>query len=130
MPTPDYQPPRGSTAVFSGPWLRYEPAPGVHRYHQGYVATVAGWWNGAYELTLDAEAVTALADTLDAMADYVGGDWRSVDFDGHTLTVARPLSLGGGVHRVRPVEGRYRIGWGLPWLPVDLRRCDRVFGKP
>ncbi|MEV6377659.1 hypothetical protein [Micromonospora musae] len=130
MTTPDYAPPRGSTAIFSGRWLRYEPVPGFHRYHEGYLATVTGWWNGSVELALDHEAVTALAQTFAAMATYVGGDWHTVDFDGHTLTVARPISLGGGVHLVEPTAGRYRIGWGLPWLPVDPRRCDRVFGQP
>ncbi|WP_428962232.1 hypothetical protein [Micromonospora fluostatini] len=130
MLTPDYEPPRGSTAVFSGRWLRYEPVPGFHRYHEGYVATVIGWWNGAVEISLDHEAVTALTQTFDAMAPYVGGDWRTLSFDGQTLTVARPLSLGGGVHLVQPTDGRYRIGWGLPWLPADPGRCDRVFGQP
>ncbi|MFI7650302.1 hypothetical protein ACIBTZ_30105 [Micromonospora sp. NPDC049460] len=129
MPTPDYTPPRGSTAVFSGPWLRYEPIPGSHRYYEGYTATLIGWWNGTCELSIDAKAVTALARMFTAMADYVGGDWRTIDFDGRILTVARPLSLGGGVHRVEPTGGRYRIGWGLPWLPVDPRRCDRIAGE-
>jgi len=130
MPTPDYEPRRGSTAVFSGRWLRYEPVPGFDRYHEGYRATVLGWWNGAFELSLDHEATTALAQTFNAMADYVGGDWRTIDFDGHILTIARPQSVGGGLHRAGPTDGRYRIGWGLPWLPVDLNRCDRVFGHP
>ncbi|MEV0005648.1 hypothetical protein AB0H28_25655 [Micromonospora sp. NPDC050980] len=130
MPTADYTPPRGSTAVFSGRWLRYEPVPGFHRYYEGYLATVTGWWNGAFELTLDREAVTALVQTFAAMGNYVGGDWHTVDFDGHTLTVARPVSLGSGVHLVQPTAGRYRIGWGLPWRPVDPSRCDRVFGQP
>ncbi|TDC27782.1 hypothetical protein E1211_28865 [Micromonospora sp. 15K316] len=129
MPTREHQPAQGQAAVFSGPWLRYEPVPGVHRYHHGYVGTVTGFWNGAYEIAVDTDAVAALAETFHAMADYVGGDWRTVDFDGRFLTVARPLSLGGGVHRVTPDDGRYRIGWGLPWQPVDLRRCDQVFGR-
>ncbi|MBF9134721.1 hypothetical protein I0C86_38195 [Plantactinospora sp. S1510] len=130
MPTPDYQPPRGSTAVFSGPWLRYEPVSGFHRYYEGYLATVIGWWNGAFEFSLDRDSVTALAQMFGAMANYVGGDWRTVDFDGRTLTVALPLSLGGGVHLLQPAGGRYRIGWGLSWLPVDPSRCDRLFGQP
>ncbi|TQJ23750.1 hypothetical protein FBZ33_4063 [Micromonospora sp. A202] len=130
MTTPDYTPRQGSTAVFSGRWLRYEPVPGFHRYHEGYLATVAGWWNGSFELALDHEAVTALTQTFAAMASYVGGDWRTVGFDGHTLTIARPVSLGGDVHLVKPTGGRYRIGWGLPWLPVDSSRCDHVFGQP
>ncbi|WP_433388658.1 hypothetical protein [Micromonospora sp. KLBMP9576] len=128
MPTPDYLPQRGSTAVFSGPWLRYEPVHGSHRYYQGYTATVIGRWNGTFELSIDAQAVAALARTLDEMAEYVGGDWRTVNFDGRVLTIARPLSLGGGVHLVEPTAGRYRIGWGLSWLPVDPGRCDRVVG--
>ncbi|MER7894286.1 hypothetical protein ABTX15_31215 [Micromonospora sp. NPDC094482] len=128
MPTPDYLPARGSTAVFSGPWLRYAPIHGAHRYYEGYVATVLGWWNGVCELSIDAETASALAKTFTAMADYVGGDWRTVDFDGHVLTVARPPSLGGGVHRVEPANGRYRIGWGLPWLSVNPQNCDHVFG--
>ncbi|WBB78568.1 hypothetical protein O7606_20420 [Micromonospora sp. WMMD882] len=130
MPTVDYEPARGSTAVFSGRWLRYEPVPGFHRYHEGYRATVVGWWNGACEFTLDRDAVTALAQMFTAMADHVGGDWRTVDFDGHILTIVRPASLGGGVHLAHPADGRYRIGWGLPWRPVDPHRCDRVFGQP
>ncbi|WJK33140.1 hypothetical protein [Solwaraspora sp. WMMA2065] len=131
MPTPDYEPARGSTTVVSGRWLRYEPVPGFHRFYEGYLATVTGWWNGAVEFTLDRQAVTALAQTFTAMADHVGGDWRTVDFDGHTLTVTRPVSLGGGVHRAAPDDGgRYRIGWGLPWRPVDPTRCDRIFGRP
>lgn len=130
MPTPDYLPRRGSTAVFSGPWLRYSPTPGSHRYYEAYTATVIGWWNGAFELSIDAEAASALALSFSQMAEYVGGDWRTVDFDGHVLTVARPLSLGGGVHLIEPTGGRYRIGWGLPWLPVDPRRCDHITGRP
>ncbi|WP_433458400.1 hypothetical protein [Micromonospora sp. CA-248212] len=130
MTTPDYIPREGSTAVFSGRWLRYEPVPGFHRYHEGYLATVSGWWNGSFELALDHEAVTALTQTFAAMATYVGGDWHTVGFDGHTLTIARPVSLGGGVHLVEPTGGRYRVGWGLPWLSVDPRRCDHVFGQP
>ncbi|MBU8857760.1 MULTISPECIES: hypothetical protein [unclassified Micromonospora] len=128
MRTPDYLPPRGSTAVFSGPWLRYQPAPGVDRYVLGYVAVVLGWWNGAVELSVDGAALHAIAASFDGMAEYVGGDWRSVDLDDGVLTVSRPLSLGGGVHRVEAVDGRYRIGWGLPWLAVDPRRCDIVVG--
>ncbi|MFI7437852.1 hypothetical protein [Micromonospora haikouensis] len=130
MPAVDYEPPRGSTAVFSGRWLRYEPVPGFHRYYEGYRGTVIGWWNGTCEFTLDHEAVTALVQTFAAMANHVGGDWRTVDFDGHVLTIARPVSLGGGVHLAHPVESRYRIGWGLPWRPVDPSRCDRIFGQP
>lgn len=35
-------------------------------------------------------------------------------------------SLGGGVTSLRPLAGRCRIGWGLPWYPVDASLCDRV----
>ncbi|WKU03420.1 hypothetical protein [Micromonospora sp. HUAS LYJ1] len=129
MPTPEYLPPRGGTAVFSGPWLRYQSAAGVERYLQGYVGVVLGWWNGAVEFSVDAAALRALTASFDGMAEYVGGDWRSVDYEHGVLTVARPLSLGGGVHRAEAVDGRYRIGWGLPWLAVDPRRCDSVAGS-
>ncbi|GIJ08423.1 hypothetical protein ACFFMR_29255 [Micromonospora andamanensis] len=129
MPTPDYLPPRGSTAVFSGPWLRYQPTAGAERYLQGYVAVVLGWWNGAVELSVDAAALRAVATAFEEMAEYVGRDWRTVDFDDRVLTVARPLSLGGGVHRVEANNGRYRIGWGLPWRAVDPRRCDAIAGR-
>ncbi|MEU8332186.1 hypothetical protein AB0J14_35255 [Micromonospora arborensis] len=130
MPTPDYQPARGSAAVFSGPWLRYQTSRQSHRYQEGYAATLIGWWNGVCELSIDADVARALAHTFAEMAETVGGDWRTVDFDGDVLTVARPLSLGGGVHLAQPTGGRYRIGWGLPWMPVDPRRCDRVVGHP
>jgi hypothetical protein len=130
MPTADHEPLPGSTGVFSGRWLRYEPVPGFRRYYEGYRATVIGWWNGSCELALDRDAVAALVQTFTAMAGYVGGDWRTVAFDGHVLTVARPVSLGGGVHLAQPTNGRYRIGWGLPWRPVDPNRCDHVFGQP
>jgi hypothetical protein len=68
------------------------------------------------------------AATFDAIADYVGADRRSVGFDGRTLTITRPPSLGGGIHPIEAVDGRYRIGWGLPRHRVDASHCDRVAG--
>ncbi|MGC4885746.1 hypothetical protein [Micromonospora sp. DT227] len=114
--------------MFSGPWLCYKNPAGVDRYLLGCIAVVLGWWNGAVELDVDAAALRAVAASFDDMAEYVGRDWRSVDLDAGVLTVARPLSLGGGVHQTQPIHGRYRIGWGLPWLAVDPRRCDTVAG--
>jgi len=128
MPTTDYQPPGGAAAVFSAEWLRYEPVPGHSRFYEGYRAILAGWCNGQPEFIVDAVAAAALAATFAAMADYVGADWRTVGFDGRTLTITRPPSLGGGIHPIEAVDGRYRIGWGLPWHRVDVNRCDRVVG--
>lgn len=127
MPTTDYQPPIGAAAVFTADWLR-QAIRDEERYLEGYAGVLVGWCNGNPEFTVDTAAAAALAATFDAMADYVAGDWRTVAFDGHILTVARPRSLGGGVHQIPPVGGRYLIGWGLPWQPVDPARCDRVVG--
>ena len=125
MPSTDHQPPVDACAVFSAEWTRYDQAPGQHRFYEGYRGVMAGWRNGQPEFTIDAVAAAALAATV---ADYVGGDCPTVNFDGHTLTVTCPPSLGGGVHQIAPINGRYRIGWGLPWHHVDAARCDRVAG--
>ena len=66
--------------------------------------------------------------TLLACAPEPPCDWRTVTFDGRTLTVTRPPSLGGGVHLIEPVDGRYLVGWGLAWHRVDPARCDRLAG--
>ncbi len=116
--------------MFPADGLRYQPVPGVRRYLEGYVGVLAGPWNGQPEFTVDAVAAAATAAFLDEMATYVGGHWRTVGFDGHMLTGARPPSLGGGVRQTRPVDGRYRIGWGLPWHRVDPDRCDRIIAWP
>ncbi len=128
MPTTDYQPPVGAAAVFTGRWLRYRPAPGHVRFYEGYVGVLAGWWNGEPEFTVDATAAAALAATLQETANYIAENWRTVAFDGHILTVARPRSLGGGVHVIEPAGGRYLVGWGLAWHTVDPARCDRIAG--
>jgi hypothetical protein len=129
MPTPEDDPRSGDHAVFSGGWLRYRPAPGVDRFYQGYRGTLLGWWNGTPEFTIDAEAAAGLVRTFADMAAYVGGDWNTVTLDGEVLTVRRPESLGGGVHRIPPVDGRYRVGWGMAWHTVPAFRCDTVLGR-
>jgi hypothetical protein len=128
MPTTDYQQPVGQAAVFSGEWLRFHPTPGHSRFVEGYVGVLAGWCNGEPEFTVDPTAAAALAATFDASADYVAGCWRTVAFDGRVLTVKRPRSLGGGIHVIEPVSGRYLVGWNLAWHRVDPARCDRVLG--
>jgi hypothetical protein len=128
MPTTDYQPPVGAAAVFSGEWLRYRPAPDYSRFYEGYLGVLAGWWNGEPEFTVDATAAAALAATWQETANYIAENWRTVAFDGHTLTITRPRSLGGGVQVIEPAGGRYLVGWGLAWHRVDPARCDRVVG--
>jgi hypothetical protein len=69
-----------------------------------------------------------LAATWQETANYIAENWRTVAFDGHALTVARPQSLGGGVQVIEPAAGRYLVGWGLAWHRVDPAHCDRVVG--
>jgi len=121
----------GDPATFSGGWLRYLPDPDTHdpaRYLEGYRGHLQACWNGSAEFTVDRDAARAIVSMLNSMAE-VSGDWRTVAFDGEVLTVRAPWSLGSGVSLIRPLAGRYRIGWGLPWLPVDAAHCDRVVGR-
>lgn len=121
----------GAHAVFSGAWLRYLPnrRNRAHaRYYEGYRGVLHGLWNGGAEFTVDAATAHAIVATFDETADFVSSSWRTVVFDGEVLIVRNPWSLGGGVTTLRPAAGRYRIGWGLPWCPVDPARCNRVVG--
>lgn len=121
----------GASAVFSGDWLGYLPdrrnRAGV-RYYEGYRGVLHGRWNGGAEFTVDAATARAIVATFGETAEYVSSSWRTVAFDGEVLIVRTPWSLGGGVTSLPPAGGRYRIGWGLPWCPVDPARCDRVVG--
>jgi hypothetical protein len=121
----------GQPAVFSGDWLAYLPDRRNRddvRYYQGYRGVLHARWNGGAEFTVDAATAHAVVATFADTAEYVNSSWRTVAFDGNVLTVRNPWSLGGGVTSLRPQSGRYRIGWGLPWCPVDPARCDQVIG--
>lgn len=121
----------GTVAVFSGDWLGYLPDRRNRarvRYFEGYHGVLHGRWNGGAEFTVDAATAHAIVRTLAETAEYVSGSWCTVAFDGDALTVRTPWSLGGGLTVLHPAAGRYRIGWGLPWYPVDPLLCDRVPG--
>ena len=121
----------GASAVFSGDWLGYLPDRlnrADVRYHEGYHGVLHGRWNGGAEFTVDAATAHAIVATFGQTAEYVSSNWRTVAFDGDVLIVRTPWSLGGGITSLPPAAGRYRIGWGLPWCPVDPARCDRVVG--
>ncbi|RSM53259.1 hypothetical protein DMB66_39230 [Actinoplanes sp. ATCC 53533] len=122
---------RGASAVFSGDWLAYLPErrnSGDVRYYEGYHGVLHGRWNGGAEFTVDATTAHAIVTMLGETAEFVSGSWLTVTFDGDVLIVRNPWSLGGGVTSLPPRAGQYRIGWGLPWFPVDPARCDRVAG--
>lgn len=82
------------------------------------------------EFTVDAATAHAIVATFGQTAEYASSSWRTVAFDGDVLIVRTPWSLGGGITSLLPAVGRYRIGCGLPWCPVDPAGCDRVVGYP
>jgi hypothetical protein len=127
MRTTEPEPVLGEPGLWSGEWLRYQPAPGVDRYHQGYRGILLGWCNGAPEFAVDA-AAAAIAGCFADLAAYAHTSWDTVRVDGAALLVTRPPSLGGGTHRITAEHGRYRIGWGLPWRTVAAFRCDHIPG--
>jgi hypothetical protein len=122
----------GQAATFSGDWLAYRPDrhhPEHVRYLEGYHGWLQAVWNGAAEFTVDRDAARAIVNAFADTAEYVSGSWQTVAFDQEVLTLRIPWSLGGGLSSLRPLAGRYRIGWGMRWLPVDPGLCDRVVGN-
>jgi hypothetical protein len=69
----------------------------VH-YLDGYVGWLHNRRNGGAEFTVERDTVRTIVGTFASMARYVGGDWRTVAFDGDALTIEIPWSQGGGVN--------------------------------
>ena len=128
MRTTEPEPVPGEPGSWSGEWLRYQPAPGVDRYHHGYRGVLLGWWNGTPEFAVDTATAAAIARGFADLAAYAHPSWGTVRVDGTALLVTRPPSLGGGIHRIAADHGLYRIGWGLPWRTVAAFRCDHIPG--
>jgi hypothetical protein len=133
MPTTNtnYRWPTGTPLLFTGPWLAYHSIPGhpaSTRYLECYTGTLLGWWNGFAEFSADRQVTRAIVTAFDALATFESGSWRTLAWDSDALLLHLPRSLGGGVHRITPLDGTYRIGWGMPWHEADPAACDRTAG--
>jgi hypothetical protein len=130
MPTNDYRQPVGARLLFTGPWLAYHTVGGdpASTRLECYPGILLGWWNGFAEFSTDRQVTRAIVTAFDALATFESGSWRTLAWDSDALLLHLPRSLGSAVHRITPVDGTYRIGWGMPWHEAQPVDCDRTIG--